>query len=276
MRRLALATRGFTLIELITVLVLIGIAGSISVVFLTQPVQAYLTQTRRAELVDAAEMALQRMARDIRRAVPNSVRVNPPGNALEMLNSVDGGRYRAAPPGTPKRILDFTRSDTSFNVLGPFGSPGTTTTHALVIYNLGITGADAYAGTDVITPSGTAITISPDGAESRVGLDFSGTANPSFRFAHESPGQRVYLVDGAVSYVCAGGALYRAGSYPFGPVQPSAGSGALVTEHVSECRFSYDPAVTATRAGLVTLTLTLTKDGESVRLVRQVHVQNAP
>ncbi|HYM33773.1 MAG TPA: hypothetical protein VET48_00185 [Steroidobacteraceae bacterium] len=49
----------------------------------------------------------------------------------------------------------------------------------------------------------------------------------------------------------------------------------LVANRVSACQFDY-AAGTAQRAGLVTLRVTMTNTGESVWLVHQVHVENAP
>ena len=65
---------GFTLIEMIVVIVITGIIAGIVAVFLRAPVQGYMDSARRAELTDIADTALRRMARDVRTAVPNSVR----------------------------------------------------------------------------------------------------------------------------------------------------------------------------------------------------------
>ena len=68
--------------------------------FITMPIQAYVNTVRRAELVDAAEMALRRLEHDIRWAVPNSIRVSTSGSlqALELAHSVTAFRYRANLP----------------------------------------------------------------------------------------------------------------------------------------------------------------------------------
>ena len=49
----------------------------------------------------------------------------------------------------------------------------------------------------------------------------------------------------------------------------------MLARNVTACAFTYAPG-TSQRAGLVTATLTLSKAGELVRLLHQVHVENAP
>jgi MSHA biogenesis protein MshO len=44
---------------------------------------------------------------------------------------------------------------------------------------------------------------------------------------------------------------------------------------VAGCSFSYSQG-TSSRAGLVTIDVTIRRDGETVRLLQQVHVLNAP
>jgi len=140
----------------------------------------------------------------------------------------------------------------------------------LVIYNLGVVGADAYSG-NVITTPGTSVTISTAANVSHVVL------NPGFQFAYESPRQRVFLVDGAISYFCdtANQQLRRNSGYGIPAVQPTIPAGAPVTDHLTGCSITYS-AGTASRAALVTIALTLSDSGESINLLHQVHVENVP
>ena len=176
--------RGVTLVELVMVIVIIGVMGSFTLWIITGPVDMYNAQATRAELTDAAELALRRIARDIRRAVPNSVRVGGGGTAVEMLNTMDGGRYRLRPgPGAASqdKRLRFNNTDDEFNVVGPF-SPLNSNAHRLVIYNLGIAGANAYAGDAVITPPGATITIAPDALASMMSLSVTLPVSAASRF----------------------------------------------------------------------------------------------
>jgi prepilin-type N-terminal cleavage/methylation domain-containing protein len=102
--------QGFTLVEMIMVIVITGIIGGMVAVFLKAPIQQYMDVARRADMTDIADTALRRIGRDLRLALPNSVRVqtgvacpvttaNPGGTGtcsfLEFLPTSGGGRYRA-------------------------------------------------------------------------------------------------------------------------------------------------------------------------------------
>lgn len=279
---------GFTLVELVVALTVSVVVIAFAGLFISQPVLGFNDQARRARLVDSADAALTRMSRDIRRALPNSVRVANGGgvSALELLGTLDGGRYRDDAPGSADQILDFASADGSFNVIGPFtqvSKPFSSTTHHLAIYNVGVPGADAYELANVMTPAGTQIDIAADAfaGEDRVSL------SPAFRFAFGSPTQRVYLVDGPVSYICDGIArtLTRYTGYSIAQSHADRDSAAeligagaaadLVTDDVTTCGFSYAPG-TAERASLVTIELSVGEQAEAITLLEQVHVDNAP
>ncbi|MEM1175584.1 MAG: type II secretion system protein [Pseudomonadota bacterium] len=279
---------GFTLVELVVTIVLSTIVVSFMAMFITGPVTAYSDQARRAELVELADSALRGLTREVRRALPNSIRVRSNGAivALELLNTVDGVRYRARPPGSEAQQLRFSDSDDSFNSVGSFSNiarPFTSTTHYLSVYNVGVTGADAYELSNVITPAGTQISIAADGSsgEDRV------TMSPAFRFAYESPRQRVFLVEGPVSYLCntITGELKRYSGYAISATHSARDSEAellaagavesTVVYNASGCGFSYAPG-NSERAGLLSASLTVSEAGENVSLLRQAHVDNVP
>lgn len=259
---------GFTLVEMIVVLVITGIIGGIVAVFIRMPVQGYTDTARRAAMTDIADTALRRISRDIRTALPNSVRTTVSGTStyLEFLPTKGSGRYRASVP--PGNMLDFTVADSSFDVLGPM--PTMVAGDQLVIYNRGITGANAYAADNTgAYSSNTATTI---------------TINPAKQFPFKSPGNRFQVINTPVTYVCApaaggvGGTLTRWQGYAIQSTQPvalpSPGTGALLASRVSACNLSY--GAVGQRLALVTLQLTLTDSGESVTLYSSTHVSNVP
>ncbi len=138
---------GFTLVEMTMVIVITGIIGGMVAMFIRAPVQGYVDSARRAELTDIADTAFRRMGRDIRLALPNSVRVTGAcdGTAgatcfIEFLPTSGGGRYRSGAGGTGN-TLDFVTpaGDGSFEVIGP--PPVVSAGDSIVVYNTTATGA---------------------------------------------------------------------------------------------------------------------------------------
>jgi len=279
--------RGFTLIELVITIAVGSIVVAFMALFIVMPMDAYTAQTRRAALVDAADSALRFMTRDIRSALPNSVRVASSGTvtALELLATADGARYQDnGPVSNPALALDFTQPDGAFATTVPFTQltlPWSSNAYYLSIYNVGVPGANAYASANVITPAGTTISISA-GATPNQDLV---TLNPPFQFSYGSPEKRVYLVSGPVSYLCDTSAqtLTRYSGYAIQSSEPTSAAAlvaagatsAVVAANVAGCAFTYTPG-TAQRNALTTLTLQITQSGESVQLLNEVQVVNAP
>lgn len=293
--------RGFTLVEMIMVITITGIIGGMVAMFIRAPVQGYVDSARRAEMTDIADTALRRLGRDLRTAVPNSVRVpNPASSAyIEFLPTEDGGRYRARPAGgaggcdavagnTLGDALNFDEADSCFEVIGT-GIPlfrgaddehsdqiiiGSTQSEGNLPYIATAAGVRRpYTGT---TGTQTAISI----------------AQVQFPVSAELEGRRFEVVPGeqqAVTYACLNldtdangdgtGTLTRFWSYGFNDTQAApaalaAPSSAILVDTVSECSFVYDTS--NQRNSLVAVTLTITRGNESVRLYHEIHVNNIP
>jgi MSHA biogenesis protein MshO len=290
----AAAQRGFTLVEAIIAIVMIGALSAVVAVFIRAPVQGYVDSVGRAELTDQADLALRRMARDIRLALPNSIRVNTAGTAIEFLLTKTGGRYLAAEEGGSGQPLDFLYpapappAYPSFTVVGPM--PGTSTVAAgdyVVVNNLGPgqVPADAYQFSQ--TNRNIALVRAYDAANSLITLQDNPFAaqNPSL----PSPNQRFQVVSGPVSYVCAARAdgtleITRQSGYsiPVNQNVPPLGaqSIAVLASRIDNCShvFQYDTAA-AQRSALVIVALALRARNQAdpaIRLVQQVHVDNTP
>lgn len=281
--------RGFTLFEMVMVMTIIGIISAVVAVFITAPIQAYGDSARRVALTDAADTAVRRMARDLHKALPNSVR-NPDDQCIEFIPTKTGGRYRTGVDASGGgNSLDFSVADTGFNMLRLNSELPANQQIAvddrIVVYNLGIPGADAYVntGTTINTATVTSV-VSGTGTlanETYIGI----TAR---KFPLPSGSNRFHVIPGGeqiVSFLCAGGHLWRKANYVY-PMSiadatvcstDTAGGGtiALLAQNAS-CTFVYNGS-DLQRNGLVQMTLSLTNaSGESVRLYHEVHVDNSP
>jgi MSHA biogenesis protein MshO len=217
------------------------------------------------------------MQRDIRRALPNSIRISPDQTTLEFLQLVDGGRYRAIVDNTQipptGDILNFDATDTSFDVLAGLNNLADISlgNDLVVIYPLDSTGNNAYAGDNTSTV--TAVTTNS--------ITFD-----SFLFPLRSPSQRFFIIeDSPVTYRCNttpaepnNKTLLRYTAYPIQAFQPLIPSSlpAIQANQIAACRFSYNSG-SSTRSAVVKIELTLTDEAnESINLIHQVHLDNAP
>lgn len=265
--------RGFTLVEMIISIVIAGAVLAMVSLFGRQQIEAYIDVGNRSDLADEADTALRRIARDLQSALPNSVRIS--GNFLEFVPIRDAGRYRAEVDNAGAgNILDFgSTADNSFDVLGP---PVTVSAgDELVIFNLGQPGSDVYSTAP--RTSRRAITTAPGTVSS---LQYTLGAAPNQQFPLASPQNRFQIVGTPVTYQCdvATNTVRRYSGYGFSAAQPvafGAGAGSVLVGDVTACSFSYTPAVLQ-RNGLVVLSLTLTRNGESVNLLQQVDILNTP
>lgn len=273
--------RGFTLIELVMVIIILGVVGSMVAVFMRAPIDAYFDTARRAALTDVADTTLRRMARDIQRALPNSIRTNAAASCIEFIPTRTGGRYRVQDivPGDNSR-LDFAVLDTRFNMLGANAAlpaneqvqPG----DLIAVYNLGIAPADAYAGTNTAVVTG----VADVAGEAQIAI------NPR-RFPFQSPNFRFHVIpfqETVVSYNCSGGTLFRDTNYGYALAPacpagaPALGARSIMANNVAACNFVYNNDVDLQRNALVQMTLQLSNanNTEAVNLYHEVHVNNTP
>jgi MSHA biogenesis protein MshO len=293
---------GVTLIELAITIVLVGILGALITQFIV-PVRSYIDTTRRAALTDTADTALRRIGRDLRLALPNSVRVAGSDQYVEFLLVRTGGRYLAdlgtvatstcndGTSTTPANdVLLFGAADTCFASIGKLSASdfaaitvgGATKGDFLVVFNL-------PPGTGAVASANAYEFVATGGNKSKISNKFSGSGQDRIQFAshtftYESPGNRFFVVEGPVSYGCAGGTLTRYWGYDITSTQntpPAGASSAVIATGVTDCGFTYDTSIAAQGAGLVTLSLQLAMQDsrgstESIRLYHAVHVNNVP
>ena len=279
--RAAARSRGFSLVELIVVIVITGVIASVVGLFITGPIQGFIDQARRAELVDAAQLALTRMGRDVRGALPNSVRIS--GDSLELLLTLDGDRYRVEAPGADTDRLEFSSTETTFNTLSPLRLPDGATfpvTASVAIYPLQQPGADPYRASDKVMTA--AATVNASAVNNSVSGESEGRVvlAAAHRFPFDSPTRRVFLVSGPVTYQCSPPQLLRYDGYAVSALQPvpPGVTPVVIVGNVQSCAFAFAPG-TAQRNAVVSLAVSLAASGasdERVRLLRQIHVGNVP
>lgn len=292
--------RGVTLIELVIVIVIVAIIVAV-VVFFLNPLRQSTDLALRAELTDIADNALQRIGRDVKLALPNSVRVASSGSSVfvEFIAVRTAGRYRAegggaaagvncpnddaslAAPGNDQ--LSFDLPDTCFKTLGKLPDAVVTGSDQLVLNNYGLPDQNAYQTAGTLNRAVVASVDTSEAGRDRVGF----AATTFVRALHDSPGRRFFVISGPVTYQCdmATGRILRHSGYALAAAQPTSfgGTPALIAEHVQSappgCAFNY--STVGPQLGLLTMRVTLQQPlfggtAETVSLYHAVHVNNAP
>jgi MSHA biogenesis protein MshO len=291
------AAKGFTLIELVIVMVLMGILASTFMVFFMPTIKGYFDARRRADLTDVADTALRKLNLDIRRAIPNSLNLidaSTAGDALacfQLVPSVGGGRYRLGPDtvndaatcatnplgqvGICSRYPDNTDLASAAQVFDVLSSTGQAPVvgDAVVINNQN--GGDVY-----LASGGSRAQITAVAAPTNVNfgeLRLTIASNPT---ATGYAGGRYSLVSQAersVIYSCSGGKLYRNNPGTFVKANTCPTTGDLLATDVKSCDFMYDANIGGTQqSGFLWVSLVLEREGEAIRMESGSHVDNQP
>lgn len=266
--------RGFTLVEMVVAIILLGILSMVMVPLLQLPMSAHLSATRRAALASELDVTVSRLRADLAQALPNSVRVRQVGarHYLEYLEVRASGRFRAASAPGPQScpatctapgandVLEFACSESCFTTLGPLdGAAPVAGTDWVVVNPLGpgIPNGNPYFGGSGMPVGGIKSrlqSIAPAGTDQRL------TITPH-SFALAPANRRFYVVATPVSYECnpATQRLTRYWGYPVAAAQPAAFGGAATSAplatRITACRFAYTATGGVGGGGLLTVWL---------------------
>lgn len=264
---------GFTMIELIIVIAITAIIALAVAVFIKAPINAYDDSAQRAEVVDQAHTVIKRIKRDVQASLPNSVRITDTGTKvfLEMMTVSGGGKYRAQQTSTGMGdILDFTVADTSFDMLN--SSYTFSGGEKIVVANIGSPGFDAYASDNMSNYNGA------------IGSTVSNIVINAKKFPLESPGEKFYIVDNVVTYVCDRTSKTMTKYWGYNPTasQPindlaaplSTALSGLLAKNLEDCRFTYNQGQNS-RNAVVSIFVKLKKNQQVINLYGESYVPNS-
>lgn len=283
-----LPASGFTLVELVMVIVIVGVIAGSVMVFFRPAIDSFFDARRRAAMSDNADTALRRMVREIRAAVPYSIRRHS-SECFQFVPTSGGGRYRvaadtvwdAANPASPSAAVE---PATVIDRLDVFSAPGVAPAVGdwIVIGNQ--EEADIYGGASRAAIA--SLGAPPDASlgVSRLVLTSAFTvpaaARGNFQVVRDS--------EQVVAFICAGvgtdangtgtGTLFRVvGTFAGAASCPATAAQPVLASRVSNCSFSDGFNLTGTQqSGVVWIHLELAEAGETAALSFAAHIGNLP
>ena len=271
---------GFTLIELVVVMVILGVMAVGITGFMSLSSQVFVNVSERDEILSNARFVIERMNREVRNAVPNSARLLTTSGyqCLEFIPikaSTFYTKINVAPEDTSNSLTVIDFEDRQGNPYScPAGCGDRVAVYPLEPSNLYIetpsSGAQTYVLTRYTPP------MLPSNSEGTV------TLNVSAVFAEHSPTSRAYFFGSPVSYcVFSNGDIERYADYSMSATQaiPSGGNSSLMAEEVLYS-MAFPPfeivGATLERNALVQSTLIFERDGEEISFNNEIQILNTP
>jgi MSHA biogenesis protein MshO len=274
---------GFTMLELIIVIIILGVMSLGITSFISLSTQTYLNVSERDDLLSSARFAIERLNREIRNAVPNSIRITPitpftTQQCIEFIPIKASTIYTNIPvvPDNKRTNIDVVNFVNSQD--DPFSSCSGTCPDYIVVYPL--TPSDVY-DFDINSGDGKVTQLKP----------FSGFTGDIWTlpieptggmvFDQHSPTDRLYVFDSTVSYCVSNFQLKRFQGNNFEAFQSltPVGSESLMAENVTFDKdnppFVYSPA-SLQRNAVVQIKLHFNRDGEEIVFNNDVHIENIP
>jgi len=198
---------GFTLIELIIVIVLLGIVGVSTFSFLGFGTRIYTDSISRDEQVGTGRFVLERLTRELEGAYPGSIRISADQRCIEYVPVVAGSLYTQIPrPGSVVPFQAVTPFEYSFVVEQK---------QKIAVYAL--SEAQIYGSTNRIKALDSITADTPVAGFTQFNL----ATDDGPTFQRESPAKRFYVLAQPVSWcVTPGQQLRRYWNYDWQTTQP--------------------------------------------------------
>ncbi len=236
----AIIHRGFTLVELVVVIVLLSLLGIMTSTYISTGVDIYTDNAERDESLNSVRFVMERLRREVANALPNSALTDASGQCLTF---------------TP--IITSTIYNDNFPIFPVIANRGTI----------------APINSDMVNVKAVVYLLSASELSSSkvqtIGQYTAGESQVTFpsaiSFPFSSPAKRVYFINDSVSYCFSGNNINR---------RVNSGADQLMAENVTG--FFQVSEATLQRNGLVLATFTMDFDGKAASVLQTLAINNVP
>jgi MSHA biogenesis protein MshO len=268
----------FTLVELVIVMVVISILATGSVKFISQSAQGLVDSAERQSLASAASIAVEKVLRQVRRALPNSVRAFDDGGntCIELVPILHRSEYLAVPTAI---------AETDFEAIAFVNAEGGESGFVAVypISQNSIYGTSPATVRSVSTNTASASAVGIPSANLQT-ITFSSSSN--YRFPTGSPEKRFFLISQPISF-CedASGRLWRYQNYGFHPdsrssIPTSGANRILIADSLKVNSLSFNiSSPQLQRNAVVRMNLVIVRSSsnlENIDISQAVQLRNVP
>lgn len=251
------SSSGFTLIELVAVIVILSIIATIGTGFVVKTTESYQRTQTRALLVNTSRQALERMTRQLRIALPYSVVPTNGDNCLKFMPIAAGGNYFNSVPDD-ENLAPAVQTIAASPVAIDFGVPRYITIGAMhpdEIYDTSDTSITGYAG------------------YSSGALQLSSAKT----WQRNSINKRYYLLDNPQAFCVVGNELrfYEGINLNATDVDVTDGHSIIARNINSTAPFAL-AAGSENRNTAITISLDFSSGGETINYTHQVLIRNVP
>jgi len=275
--------RGFTLLELVTVLVLLGVMSVGISSFIGLATQSFVNVSERDELISSARFSVERLNRELRHALPNSVRVGNRTIAGSDLQCIEFVPILASTvyidiPVAPEVATDKLSVIPFINDAGAAYTCGSPCTDSVAVYPLST--ADVY--NNQFDNEGKVFGLSSVTSVSTNEWQLALDIGLGVTFEADSPTQRLFTFGAPVSYCIEANNLYRYENYGYSisQVVPPFSTKQLMAESLADVSLAKPPfkvnEATLQRNAIINISLEFLNNDESIVFNHEIHVENVP
>ena len=274
---------GFSLIELIIVIVILGVLATGTATFLRWGADTFAETSDRENLLSSSRFVVERLNREVRNALPNSPRVvsSATRHCLEFVPASMGITYKSIPASD-----DASAASSSMLTLVPFVS-AMVPTDANKVSIYAVNSQDIYDENSSIIAEYTDFTPKYSRNDLASAAEVTLTLDQPTIFAANSPTKRLYFIEDPVAYCVENEQLNRYRHYSYTveklpDASSSAASRVLMAEGITNALTDSNEApfqvteATLTRNMVVTLWFRFSQNNEDIVLANEIQVQNVP